>query len=186
MSLNQLLNGTTTTKPWCNLVANGIATKGIISDDTKVTTALPTAILGSDGKSGAAAGYVGEYVYSTASDVKTSAGIYINAASINLTPGDWDIRATGVFTGDGKTVELRMAISTESKNGSVNPPDTTEGVNLIIHDTPFDVTDGKLPFSIAPIGYLLTANTTIYLKAFVGVDTPNGSFSGIISARRMR
>jgi pectate lyase-like protein len=133
----------------------------------------------------AAAGVIGEYITSTVlsgSAVALTTLTAANITSITLTPGDWEIRADVLFTGDSSTLVggIQGSINTTSATLDVTPGRyaADHGASqTILAFTPSLRFGDRISVS---------SNTTYYLVARASFATSTCSAFGKISARRTR
>jgi hypothetical protein len=156
----------------------------------QLSTTLPPAlnvpqpnIVGVTTNSNAAAGSVGEFVFSVitaASAVTATNNVATDVTSISLTAGDWDVWGNIWWPNVGTTASnleaWTSATSATTPDGSLR-----SGLNL--------ATNSIIAASgvVAPSArYSLSTTTTIYLTGFLSSNVGNGTQCGGIYARRVR
>lgn len=141
-------------------------------------------VVGTGAADSAPAGRIGEYVEALASAVSFPATTqYGDAASISLTPGDWDVDIVGYAVANGATmVSFGVGISTTSGNSSTG---LVAGNNSLALLTP-STAGGNTPFAIPRYRISLSATTTIYFKYVSSYSVATPTLNGRISARRAR
>lgn len=149
------------------------------------------AIQGTNTNDSPPAGWVGEIISSSvapSSPVPLTSGIIANVASIQLSPGDWDVNCLFGFNGATST-QVKYIICSVSQTSATL--DTTAGHrNDIYYSNTASVTIfgvGNTPAcTIPPIQYLVNATTTVYAVALSEFATSTMSSFGYIQARRSR
>lgn len=148
------------------------------------THLIPGQHTGTATNDNAAAGKVGQYIFSAVGSTSFPATTaYGDLTSISLTAGDWLV--TGHMTVEyvaGTMTVLRLGISTTAGNNSTG---LTIGDTLALL-SPLDATRNLGHGTIAPLRISLNATTTVYLKfrSDYTSTAPNGY--GRLSAWRIR
>jgi hypothetical protein len=177
MSLNELLIGTTTSKPWCDIIAH----------DVKSATITPTSgITGVTDGSNAAAGLVGEYKQNIFGPLTISAsGVYQNMTNLLLQPGDWDVTLQANWAIDNKVDQLAVGLSLDQTASSFS--DLVEGSNNCRY-TSIGLTSGivAVPTSVSNLRISLTVATYIQVKVTSTYSSAVPTAYGRVSARRVR
>ena len=163
---------------------NGIGTgssgfvAGISPTLTTPTIVTPT-IQGVTNASNAGAGNVGEYVSATASSVALTTATAVNATSISLTAGDWDV--SGGFSITDTSSNMNNGVCGWSTTSATFGPNGTYaqvgGSSLAINSYSNSVPMGRLN---------LTSTTTVYMVCEALFSSGIVSAGGIIQARRVR
>jgi hypothetical protein len=134
----------------------------------------------------AAAGYIGEYpTVGIGTDVAAAATtVWGNVATITLSAGDWDVTGIAGTNAIGVTVTgpTRVALSLFSGNTTT---DHVSGDNVIGFSPSTNATDYR-GNSIPNWRVSVTGATTVYLKALFTYSAGSPTWSGRISARRIR
>lgn len=168
-------------------VYNGIAfplvSTGIAQNFTIINGSIPTsAIVGTATNSTPRAGRFGEPISATASNISCgTSNAFFDAASIALTPGDWEVSAmcSGSLNGATQTV-FYCGLGTVTGNDGTG---AVTGVNAFIGPPPTAAYD--IGGSIPPYRYSLAVNTTIYLKSLCVYSAGTPKVGGArISSRR--
>lgn len=125
------------------------------------------------------AGDVGEVITNTTTGTAITNGTAVNATSITLTPGDWDIHGMVRFdTTDAQFTSLVAAVNTTSATQPTFPQSTQ-----IAASTTAGVTQ-QIP---APYTRLnVSVNTTVYAVAVASFASGTVTVRGFLSARRAR
>ena len=131
-----------------------------------------TPIYGSTNGSGGAAGYVGQIITSSASNVSCANGVTTTLTSITLTPGDWDINGL---------VSCNFA-NLGSFIGGVNVTTTIANSVGIYNGVQFGPISMPIPYTPTTV----SVNTTVYLFLNIGYSAGSPTGNGSIYARRMR
>lgn len=132
----------------------------------------------------AAAGYVGEYIESTATNTSVgwSTATFGDMGNIALTPGDWDVSMLIVINPNGATLtSIDAGIGTTSGNSSAG---LTYGTNAI-EAVP---SSGSVfsSYSIPCYRISIAADTTYYAKLALGYSVATPKYYFRLSARRVR
>ncbi len=144
-------------------------------------------IVGTNTNDSAAAGKVGEYVESVFANVANgTTGTFIDATSIALTAGDWDISLNILLSLNTASTLTTwyVGISTTSGNSTTGLVNGSNYMSVLPPFTGAANNDGR---SIAAWRQSLSAgSTTIYAKAQVTFTGGTWGWYGRLSARRMR
>ena len=149
-----------------------------------VTLSQTAGIVGTTTNNNANAGSVGEYVAGFSSSAAMTNGVNVNAASISLTAGDWDVSATGYFipTSTTNVSQILVGISTVSA--------TIQANRYITFSQAASVPVNSIALATHLIRLSLSATTTVYLiqrGSFTASTMDTGAASeGGIFARRVR
>ncbi len=161
-------------------------TPALSDNDTSLATTafVKTAPrLGVTDGSNAAAGQVGEFIEATAIPNSGSGywgplgvSVWYNPQAITLSPGDWDISASGYFSG-GASWWYYFGIS----NGNTGSPDTG---NIWLVDG-YATANGDAWLAVGPLRLNITVSATIYSWIYGGSNGYNLS-GARLRARRVR
>jgi len=155
-----------------------------ISASSTITPSQTNGIVGTTTNNNANSGSYGEYLTGTTTGSSATSGTSLNAASVSLTAGDWDV--TGIIQtvpGTGTTqTSIATGISTQSA--------TIQNITGSFQNTQ----NMSLNFSAsaqinltAPVTRIsIASTTTIYLVAYVVFGVSTLSVDGFIRARRIR
>lgn len=156
-------------------------------DALVISTSQAVGIRGTATNDNATTGFVGQFISSTlgVTNVTTSAA-FVDATSISLTAGDWDVSGQIIFqTGTGVvTAGTALAISINSGNTTT---DHVRGDNVMEPLIPTATVNSC--GTISEYRMSLSATTTVYLKTKATLSVPtttNYQVLGRISARRRR
>lgn len=142
-----------------------------------------TGIQGTTTNDSAASGVVGEYVQSVVSGVASSSGAFIDATSISLTAGDWEVTAQWFYNPNGATYSGVTIVGISQTTGN-------SGTGLVSGSNQYawNVTSGSVQYSGSIAGYRqsLSGPTTIYMKFKDNQLTGTPTLDGRLSARRIR
>lgn len=127
--------------------------------------------------SSAATGVVGEYLSNTTNTTSVTSGAVVNATSLVLTAGDWDV--SGAIQWDSTA-----ALSTITAGSSLTSA-TSQGFpfNATIGAT---ITAGTNRMSIPTRRVNISASTTLYAISVAGFASGTCTVNGFLSARRVR
>lgn len=136
--------------------------------------------------SNAIAGQIGELI--SANVVAASTGLTnvtpLNITSVVLTPGDWDVEASYVITGDGSTTSFTYARAGLSTNSATLPATNLQNVRSSGAFVP--PTAEYVSADVAKQRFNVTVNTTVYLVTTVAFTISTAGAGGMIQARRVR
>ena len=158
-----------------------------VFDSTQLNTVTSSKVTGTTTNDSAAAGLVGQYIESIATDtVAVTSTNYGDLTSISLTAGDWDVSAVVYWDNNGATWTIaQYGISTTAGNNGVG---LSAGENFISNAWASSATTPTiLTGSIAPYRMSLASTTTVYLKyrsTYSAGGPPHSQ--GRLSARRVR
>ena len=158
-----------------------------VFDSTQLNTVTSSKVTGTTTNDSAAAGLVGQYIESIATDtVAVTSTNYGDLTSISLTAGDWDVSAVVYWDNTGATWTIaQYGISTTAGNNGVG---LSAGENFISNTWASSATTPTiLTGSIAPYRMSLASTTTVYLKyrsTYSAGGPPHSQ--GRLSARRVR
>ncbi len=174
-----ITNLTVTTCSGCG----GGATSSVTTSTLTVTSSVT--LQGVTDGSNAAAGKIGEYIEGLGGVVSgTGNGQYVDAVSIPLTAGDWDV--TGMYRSDVNTAtwsESSIGISSTTGNSSAG---LVEGSSRLASNWTASGTTPGIWSPMITLRVNLTANKTYYLKVrfSYSAGTPQVTASRL-SARRV-
>ncbi|HJY89164.1 MAG TPA: hypothetical protein VJ255_02760 [Candidatus Acidoferrum sp.] len=141
-------------------------------------------VVGVTNGSNASLGQVGEVIsalrLSTAALTLTT-GIGVNIATINLTPGDWDVQGNAWFAVGVSATNLQAGITNVS---ATIPAETSIGLTRVTEN--IALAGGGQMRSISPCRVNVTVNTTYYLYASLSFPSGTCTVYGSIWARRAR
>ena len=143
------------------------------------------AVLGTNTNDNATSGFAGEFQSANGSTVSLSNGTWVNACSLSLTAGDWDVWGNVQFTGNNATTVTRVLQSLSATSGVADTSIDRFNATIFSGSTPF--TTGNIYLAPITSRFSLAATTTIYLLGYAefGVNVLNVMQSKI-SARRRR
>jgi hypothetical protein len=154
-------------------------------DQTQLASGIPTSkISGTTTNDSAAAGYLGQYVNSTAGVTNAPASdTYGDLTSVSLSAGDWDV--TGMTVADGNAAggysRTDVGISTTSGNSTSG---LTLGDTLMATNTP---PASHCPMTVSSVRMSFASTTTVYLKMRATYSSGTPQYRGSrLSARRVR
>lgn len=148
----------------------------VLARGDRTTTGF--AIHGTNTNDSAAAGYVGEYVSSSATGVSVTTSITA-VTSIALTAGDWDISAVVQGNGSNGNTFFQAFVSTTTASSA----GTVQGYSAV-YGACATASSSRGSACMPAIRASLTGNTTYFLNAQMSAATSN--VDGSISARRVR
>lgn len=146
-------------------------------DDLNSTVA--TISVGVVDGSDATAGQIGEYLTASGAGVPLGgSGTPTNVATIDLTPGDWDVSGNVAFAPSGG--------ATAAISAGVNATSATFGVIFTHVSGSLGTGVGQRVGTGGPVRINLTVSTTVYLVASASLSSGGVTASGEIWARRAR
>lgn len=126
--------------------------------------------------SAASAGKVGEIITGSSGPVALATATVVNAASITLTPGEWEVNGViSITPSGGATAMVQTSINNQSLTFSSFPyrvmrgGSSTYATELLVRRR-----------------YNVTTNTTIYLTGYTEFSSGTATVSGYLEARRTR
>lgn len=158
----------------------GAAASGVNSDITQLSNLTEvTPLPGVTTATNAAAGKVGEVITATgAATAAISSSVAIDAISIVLTPGDWDL--TGVVRWDTTNAAFTALAA------SFNTVATTLNTFPYAVQEQLAFAAGNQQLAMPTVRYNVSANTTVYLNATAYFSSGSATARGYILARRVR
>lgn len=131
----------------------------------------------------AAAGMIGEYLSATnVPGTPMTNGVNTNVDSISLTPGDWDVRGTIVFSSIGGAANsLSAGLTTTS---ATLPSSFATGALLEV-SAAFTPSLGNI-FAFCTVRFSLAVTTTVYMVGQASFTTGTMIGYGFLGARRVR
>jgi hypothetical protein len=154
-----------------------------ISATGAITPSQTAGIVGTNAANSANAGSVGEYVANQTATTPATSNVALNAASISLTAGDWDVSGIATYLPAGTTTLSGYAegISiTSATFGAVNSGSYNQVVGLT-----FQAGSGAVQ-STPVYRISLASPATVYLVAQATFSVSTLTVSGVIRARRVR
>jgi hypothetical protein len=156
-----------------------VLANAVTSNSPTITT--PN-IIGVSNGGNASAGSVGEYVTNTTSGTSLTSGTSVNATSVSLTAGDWDVEGSVQFlpSGTTSTQSIFSSISTTSATlGNIGTVAGFQGTTVFSGESAT-----HLPSPIVRIS--ISTTTTVYLVAQLTWTAGTATCNGFIRARRIR
>ena len=154
---------------------------------TTLSSSSTTALKGTTTNDSAAAGYIGEYISSSAANsaVSMTTGSNFDMTSISLTAGDWDVEGNvAIAVGAGATVSVfRGWISTTSATFPT-PPNAGAMFDLVFGSAVMETPTQAMP--VGRIRISLSGTTTVYLSSRASFSGGTVTGGGFIGARRVR
>ena len=138
---------------------------------------VPGHVLGEPSSGAPLAGEVGQLMQQTVSAVGIPASGNFNIASINLTPGDWDVSGYMMLNGGPLTSQTHTA--------SLSTTSLVHGAAWASFTGPFQQFY-NVTLTIIPTQFSVSVSTTVYLVGQITYNAGSGTVSGSIRARRMR
>ncbi|WP_312999617.1 hypothetical protein [Leclercia sp.] len=127
--------------------------------------------------SNAASGVTGEYLSGTLSSTSLTSGAVVNAASLVLTPGDWDVNGAVQFDNSATMTSMQAGTSLTSATSQGFPFNSAISTSI---------SAGTQRMVLPARRVNVNANTTIYAVATAGFASGTCTVNGFISARRIR
>lgn len=128
--------------------------------------------------SSAATGEIGEVLTATTSSTAVTTATALNATSLVLTPGDWDV--CGVIRFDTTTAALTSLI------GGLNTTSATQPSFPNCYQLMSTLNTATQQFAVPTQRINVSTNTTIYLVAYTNFTSGTVTVNGYIRARRAR
>jgi hypothetical protein len=146
---------------------------------TSCTITTPN-IVGVTNGSNAAAGSVGEYASNTTSGTSLTTSVAVNATSVSLTAGDWDVTGEVQYLPAGGTTvsTVNAGIGTTSATTPSFPNNTNLILNFVTGNA------GVIPAPVVRLN--LSSTTTVFLVASAVFSGGTATCNGFIRARRVR
>jgi hypothetical protein len=181
LATTAFVNNLFSTPPAVGNVTPNNGTFAVLTATNNFIPSQTNGIVGTTTNNNANAGSVGEYVSNTTSGTALTTGIAVNATSVSLTAGDWDVTGVANFSFGASSVvtALNVGISTTSATFSGLGTFTTFSIQQ-------PATGQGETFSTPPVRVSLSSTTTVYVPAFANFTVSTGSVSGFIRARRVR
>lgn len=160
------------------------ATVTTISATGAITPAQVAGIVGTTTNNNAAAGSVGELLTASTQTTSMTTGTAMNATSISLPAGDWDVTGIVQFNPAGSTTSTQWAVGISTTGATFGTAAT--GI------TNQNLSNGSAAAGVAnsldaPITRIsLAATTPVYLVAQSTFAVSTQTASGFIRARRVR
>lgn len=130
----------------------------------------------------AAAGNCGEYVESVVAGVTApTSGQFKDLTSITLTAGDWDVTYIFALNNGAAVTEVDYGVGTVTGNDSTG---LVFGSNALIIKNATNI--NSTGTAVASCRYSLSGGTTLYAKVSATYTSTAPTFSGRLSARRVR
>jgi hypothetical protein len=138
-------------------------------------------IVGTTAGDNASAGYVGEFISSSAVVSSVTSGVYTNITSISLTAGDWDVFASMLYSSTANATT--QYVGWISSISATYPGSPYSAYLTFTSGTPMN--SGQA-FTVPMRRYSLSSTTTIYLTGVAVFTSGTGAIDGQIYARRVR
>jgi hypothetical protein len=148
-----------------------------------ITPSTTSGIVGTTLADSANAGSVGEYISGTTSGTTITNGTAVNATSISLTAGDWDV--TGVAAIVGTTIILSAFAAGVSTTSATLGSFGTYGQIANINGTVTASTQtGDVTLPVVRVN--VSTTTTVYLVGSATFSSGTATVNGFLRARRVR
>jgi hypothetical protein len=164
-------------------IGNTAASTGAFTSITASSTITPSStagIVGTTTNDNANAGSVGEFITNTTNATSATSTVVLNATSVSLTAGDWDVSGSVQFVPAGTTTTtliLAGVTTTSATRGAFN----TETSFNVSYAAGQGSTLGPPTVRIS-----LASTTTVYLVALTNFAVSTMTVNGFIQARRRR
>lgn len=152
-----------------------------LSSTGNFTPSQTNGIVGTTTNNNANAGSVGEYVTANTSNTAMSNAVALNATSVSLTAGDWDVTGVCLFTPQPTTVTSTWTCGVSTT--SATRPTYDKEWALVI---PSGQTQAGQQIGPPTVRVSLASTTTVFLVALSNFSTSTQTVSGTIRARRVR
>lgn len=153
---------------------------GNLSVTGSIAPSSTAGIVGTATNDNASAGSVGEYQTNSITGTSLTSGTNVNAISISLTAGDWDVQGVAVFNPQASTTVqyFSAGISTTSVTyGAI-------GSRALLQAA--FATGGQGMMTTPTVRISLSTTTTVYLVASASFGVSTMTVDGFIRARRVR
>lgn len=144
-------------------------------------------IVGTTTNDNAAVGYIGEFLDANGAQTNYTGDMtWVNAASISLPAGDWDVQGfVSVDTASSATIDL-LSLGLGTTSASAYP--ARQGVTFVESDGTrlFDVGRANVDICTPTVRFSLASTTTVFLVSRAGFLTGTPRHQGFIRARRVR
>lgn len=152
-----------------------------LSATALITPSSTVGIKGTVTNDSAQAGSIGEYLTNSTATTSATSGTTLNATSVALTAGDWDVQCSAQFNPAASTVlsTVFTSVNTVSAtNGSLGT--ATQIVNS-------GFVNGQIQIIESPVVRIsLASSGTVYCPSYAGFTTSTLTISGFVRARRVR
>lgn len=157
-----------------------LSDSGNLSVTGSITPPSTAGIVGTTTNDNAPAGAFGEYQSNSITGTSLTSGTNVNAISISLTAGDWDVQGVAVFNPQASTTVqyFSAGISTTSVTyGAIG--------SRALFQAAF-ATGGQGMMTTPTVRLSLSTTTTVYLVASASFGVSTMTVDGFIRARRVR
>jgi hypothetical protein len=167
--------------------AGGQVQFGLVQQNTAGLVQRAGQLLGTNTNDSAAAGFVGEYLTATGTQTNYSDFVVVDATSISLTAGDWDVQGIVSIDGPGAPDTTIDAVAA-GLSTSVTTFTAYQYVNYTAANGTvlYNVTRSDVSIATPVVRFSLASTTTVYLSTRAGFVANTPRYIGRITARRVR
>lgn len=148
-----------------------------------ITPSQTNGIVGTNAVNNAIAGSIGEVLTNSTTGTAITSGVTVNATSLSLTAGDWDVWGQALFLPVATTIvaDIASGIGTTSAVLPTSPNTSYLGVTLATG------TNGTTTLNPMMVRINVSTTTTVFLTAeATSVTVSTATVNGYIFARRRR
>lgn len=164
------------------VITTSLDDSGNLSTNGSITPSQTAGIIGTTTTNNANAGSVGEYLTNTTLTTSATNGAVLNATSMSLTAGDWDVSGVGRFNPAAGVTTFSTAFVGVSTTSATNG-----GFGTFTAISPaFAAGANSETFSSPVVRISLASTTTVYLVVTQSFTGGTMTVDGMIRARRVR
>lgn len=176
----QVLVGSTGANPAFGTTVSGL------TFTSAITPQSTGGIVGTTTNDSANAGSVGELIQNSTATTSATSGAPLNATSVSLTAGDWDVSGICATNPAGTTTTSIVICGINTTSATFQNVPGTGGFFYASALTASVVAGGQ-EFLVAPVTRIsIASTTTVYLVGQANFATSTMTISGYIRARRVR
>lgn len=155
-----------------------------ITASSTITPSQTSGIVGTTTNNNANAGSVGEFVTNTTLTTSASSGTPLNATSVSLTAGDWDVTGTVQTVPAGTTTQSAHLVGVSTTSATFS---TISGTFLNFNQIVPISAAGTQSNLTAPVTRIsIASTTTVFLVTQINFAVSTLTVDGFIRARRVR
>lgn len=151
-----------------------------IAASSTITPSQTSGIVGTTTNNNANAGSVGEFISGTTSGTALTTAVVVNAASVSLTAGDWDVFGSVQFSAGAATLTNQVVSGLSTTSATFPAIPFYSQITLATSAG----TNNSIPVPMQR--FSLSATTTVYLATDALFTSGTLSATGYIGARRVR
>ena len=163
----------------------GTVNAAAVTTTGAITPSQTAGIVGTTTNNDANAGSVGEYLTASTQGTSASSGVALNATSVNLTAGDWEVSGICQYNAAGTTTSTQWVCGISTTSSTFGTAATGINNYFLLNGTSADAGSGEN--FMAPVTRIrISSTTTVYLVAQTQFAVSTMTVSGFIRARRVR